>query len=66
MTSATLFAAGTVGREPTATEKLERLRADARMKATVYEAHRCHGCEIELARADQAVEDFLKAHPELS
>lgn len=66
MTTATRFAAGAIGREPTPAQKLERLQAEVRMKQTVHAAHRCHGCEIELARAAQAVDDFLAAHPELA
>lgn len=37
-----LFAAGMLGNEPAPTEKLERLRAHARMTRTVYEALREH------------------------
>lgn len=61
----TMFATGHTGAEPTPTERLRRLREDARMKARTFKAHPCHPCEIAAAQAEQALEDFLEQHPEL-
>lgn len=58
------FAVGRVGRELTREElELSRLREALRMATKTFAAHPCHGCEIKKAQAEQAVEDFLRAHP---
>lgn len=63
--SGILVRTGHVANEPEPADRLRRLQEEARMRRVIYEAHRCHGCEIDLAKADQAVADFLEQHPEL-
>lgn len=45
--------------------QLRKLRSEAESARRVYLQRRSHAAEIQFARTEQAVEDFLEQHPEL-
>lgn len=57
-----VFAAGRLASNR---EQLEHLRQRAEIARISHERHPSHAQEIEKLYADQAVEDFLAAHPAL-
>lgn len=58
-----VFAAGRIASNR---ETLEHLRQRAEIARISHERHPSHAQEIEKLYADQAVEDFLAAHPDLA
>lgn len=60
------FAGGTIGKKPTPAEKLARLRHEAEQRRRIFRARPSHFNEIELAKAELAVDEFIEAHPELA
>lgn len=57
------FAAGRIA---SLREQLEHLRQRAEVCRISFERHPSHHNEIQLAYAEQAVEDFVHAHPEVA
>lgn len=60
------FATGRAGSIPTPAERLARLRAEAELRRRIFRARPNHFNEIELAKAELAVDEFEEAHPELT
>lgn len=61
----TTFATGRAGSVPTPAERLASLRQEAEMRRRIFRARPSHFNEIELAKAEMAVDEFEQAHPEL-
>lgn len=61
------FAVGHAGRQPTADElEFRSLRESAAAARKTFAGHPCHNCEIRKVQAEQALDDFLLAHPEVA